>query len=67
MEALMNKVEQENISLEEKSRAIQDAAEELSKLMDDDYHKIKKILDDRSVPDEEDFTLTVGIQNAYLG
>jgi len=63
----MSKDEQENISLEDKLKAIQGAAEELSKLMDEEYHRIKKILDNSSVSVEEDFTLTVGIQNAYLG
>lgn len=63
----MSNSEQEKISLEEKSKAIQQAAEEMSKLRDEEYHKIKKILDNNSFPVEEDFTLTVGIQNAYLG
>jgi K+/H+ antiporter YhaU regulatory subunit KhtT len=49
------------------SLSSQDATEELSKFIDEEYHRIKKILDNNSVPAEEDFTLTVGIQNAYLG
>lgn len=63
----MSNSEQDKLSLEEKSIAVREAAEKLNKLMDEEYNKIKKILDNNSSPADEDFTLTVGIQNAYLG
>lgn len=63
----MNKNGQDKLSLEEKARVIQEAAEELNKLFDEQYQKIKIILDKSSTPADADFTLTVGIQNAYLG
>ena len=48
-------------------KAIEEAAEELKRLLDEDYYKIKSILDNNVVQADTDFTLTVGIQNAYLG
>ncbi len=57
----------EKLSLEEKTKIIQEAAEELNKLIDEEYYKIKMILENNPIPAYEDFTLTVGIQNAYLG
>jgi hypothetical protein len=57
----------EKLSLEEKTKIIQEAAEELNKLIDEEYYKIKMILENSPIPTYEDFTLTVGIQNAYLG
>jgi hypothetical protein len=63
----MNENGQDKLSLEEKAKVIQEAAEELNKLFDEQYQKIKIILDKSSAPADADFTLTVGIQNAYLG
>jgi len=63
----MDEKKQEKLSLEEKAKIIQKAAEELSKFQDDKYREIKLILDNSPIPADMDFTLTVGIQNAYLG
>ncbi|GEM_PF-1431147 len=63
----MAEIEQEKLSIEDKMNAIGEAAEKLNRLLDEEYHKIKVILDNNAVQDTEDFTLTVGIQNAYLG
>ena len=54
-------------SLEEKMKIIQEAADEMDKLIDEEYRKIKILLENNSAPADVDFTLTVGIQNAYLG
>jgi hypothetical protein len=59
--------ELEKLSIEDKMKAIGEAAEELNRLLDEEYHKIKAILDNNAVLENADFTLTVGIQNAYLG
>ncbi|MGB8951956.1 MAG: hypothetical protein WCC06_04735 [Candidatus Aminicenantales bacterium] len=58
---------QEKLSLEEKIKVIQDTAEELNRLLNEEYQKIKLILDKNSTSADDEFTLTVGIQNAYLG
>lgn len=63
----MSQSSQENLSLSEKAKFIQEATEEINKYLDKEYHKVKLILDENSTPAELDFTLTVGIQNAYLG
>lgn len=63
----MNENGQDKLSLEDKAKVIQEAAEELNRLLDEQYQKIKMILDKNSASAEADFTLTVGIQNAYLG
>ncbi|MBN1223740.1 MAG: hypothetical protein JXB23_10850 [Candidatus Aminicenantes bacterium] len=57
----------DKLSSEEKVRIIQEASEELNKFLTEDYHRIKDILSKNSSQKEADFTLTVGIQNAYLG
>lgn len=66
-EAYMGENGQDNLSLEEKAKVIQEVAEELNRLLNEQYQKIKMILDKSSAPADADFTLTVGIQNAYLG
>jgi hypothetical protein len=67
MEVSMDENGQENPSLEEKMKIIQEAADELDNFIDEEYRKIKIILERNSAPADVDFTLTVGIQNAYLG
>ncbi|MGB7297047.1 MAG: hypothetical protein WBC70_15795 [Candidatus Aminicenantales bacterium] len=59
--------ESKKLSIEDKMKAIGEAAKEINKLLDEEYYKIKTILDNSAVQDDTDFTLTVGIQNAYLG
>jgi len=63
----MAEIEPEKLSIEDKMNAIGEAAEELNRLLDEEYRKIKAILDNNAVLENADFTLTVGIQNAYLG
>jgi len=63
----MAEIEPEKLSIEDKMNAIGEAAEELNRLLGEEYRKIKAILDNNAALENADFTLTVGIQNAYLG